>query len=741
MNNDVKAILAVSAAALVAAAFAEPIKLPPCGVLVGNAIYNSGYGFPKESGPVITQWTSYSKSPYELTELTAKENQGNFIQYWWADTGDFNFDWPLSKARYMALEDVGVDIPKPDWQNMKNLRTSEFPAFAEHRDRAGAGMLKCIRRCEELGLHSALLYLPPDPNPKYVKGFAGCPRYLGYDFGERFSFRFDSEQATMKTARLDTIAEAFTNQVAAHVRESREKGYGRISATSSNFHMDYEVIAGLDYTLFEDFTAELNSMTALSRGLMRQHGLELWGSHIADEHYQWLPWTNPHRKETLRAAMTLKYMSGAKIIVNESGAWDNQTTMGSAPLHRTPRLPWPWPSPVEITEELIRPYALEAEKTMRLIDDTSDFCRHYRKVMSDFYDFVKAHPEPAGQPETTIAVAKGNYDLCNINDGRFTARYPIAGLLDFAERDVRWFNSDPERGWQTAFDVFWPQPKGIFGTDDANRTFSGTPYGQVDIVSFAFDQPSADFLLKNYRLLLFAGWNTCSEKQYRTLCDYVEGGGTLFISVPQLSTDVTRNYSNYTAEDLVNKGDFSRLCGLRVRGRGPRFYWITGTSWDGQNELGLDFHHRYGIFLAPLADVELTDPKAVTTLAIDHESQRPVLIKAKRGKGTVYMMTTWYYPGYFLFDRGPGARSGEDFMSHVWRRLAKAARGSVYVTERGSDEPGADCAHVAVSHFPSNGMTMLFNIDFQRSHTVDLHRGEKVETVTLGPQEWKGIPR
>ena len=46
-----------------------------------------------------------------------------------------------------------------------------------------------------------------------------------------------------------------------------------------------------------------------------------------------------------------------------------------------------------------------------------------------------------------------------------------------------------------------------------------------------------------------------------------------------------------------------------------------------------------------------------------------------------------------------------------------------------------------MSHFPSTGETMLFNVDFSRSHTFDLHIDGKVRRMELGPSEFKKVPR
>ena len=708
-----------------------PFALPPCGLLLGHAIYNVSGFFPAGTGWAYTNWQGQYADPCDLVRRTAAENQGNLIQFWWSASAR-----PRPQAAWLALEDLGLSFPPPDWKHLKNLSTDEFPEFAKYaRERAGAGVLKSLRLCEELGLHSTMIYLS-GVNPEISRRFTENPHYIGYDFGERFTFRYDDDNAQAENPRLDRLAEDFVARVSAHIRECKDAGYGNICCTSSNFHMDYEVAAGVDFTMFEDCTCELNIATALSRGLCRQYGLGLWGSHIANEHYGWLDVSNPHRFETLRSQMAMKYMAGAKVIISESGAWHCQTSADNSPQTRTPRLGQPITEP-RPPDAALQAKAIEGEAMRDELGEESFWCRSYRKVMSDFYDYVKANGTPKGQPETTVAIAKGNYDLAGVSlDGRPDRNGVIAGLHAWAERHMEWFVGAPEEGWGLAADVFWPRAKGIYGNDIHNRLLSGTPYGQVDIVSFAFDQPSAEFLLANYKVLAFVAWNTCSEKQYRTLCDYVKGGGKLLISIPQLSTDVSRNFCAYSADDLVRHGDFTELCGVKVRGRGPRFYWAT-APWGKPCRLGVDIARRYGVFRGLLGDIEVSAPDAETVL-FDHESCLPLLLRIPSGRGEVWFRNAWFYPGTFRNEYGPGAVEGDTgLVGDALKYLAKSARGTVYITETGSDDPGPECAFVNVSHFPEDGRTLLFNVDFEKPHTIDLHVGGTCRTVTLAPQELK----
>ncbi len=705
-----------------------PFKLPPCGILVGNAIYNVSGFFPAAPGWEYTSWQGQRGDPCDLVRRTVAENQGNIVQFWWKASRR-----PRPQAAWLALEDMGLSFPPPDWENLRNLSVAEFPEFARYeKERAGAGVLKSLRLCEELGLYSTMIYLE-GVNPAFSSRFTENPHYIGYDFGERFTFRYDSANSKASEPRLDKLAADLVARIAAHIRECKEMGYGNICCTSGNCYMDYEVAAGVDFTLFEDCTADLNLATALSRGLCRQYGLGIWGSHIANEFYSWLKASNPHRFETLRSEMAMKYMAGAKVIIAESGAWHCQTAGDKSPQYSTPRIGQPITEPLP-PDAALQDKAIEAEKMRGEIDENSLWSRSYRKVMSDFYDFVKANGTPSGQPETTFALAKGNYDLVGdlTLDSRPDRNCVIAGLHDWAERHMEWFEGTPEEGWGIAADVFWPRPQGIYGDKTRNRLFSGTPYGQVDIVSFAFDQPSAEFLLANYKAMAFVGWNTCSERQFRTLCDYVRGGGRLFISIPQLSTDVTRNYCAYTVDDLVRKGDFTDLCGVKVRGRGPRFYWACPPRGATRN---IGVSRGYGVFRGLLGDIAVDAPGAETVL-YDHESCAPLLLRIPSGKGEVWFLNSWFYPGAFHHEYGASAVPGDTgLVGDMLKFLAKSVRGRAYITETGSDDPGAECDYVNVSFFPEDGRACLFNVDFEKPHTVDFHFDGRVKTVTLAPQQ------
>jgi len=710
------------------------IELPECGLLFGNAIYNTYAGYPAGCW-IGSTWSSDSTPPMELLDRTVEENQGNLVQFWWFDGGCR----PQTKARYLALEDLNITIPAPDFKTGKNTTLAEFDCFAKYgEERAGAGVLKALKHAKDLGLYTTMIYCN-GVNPAISAEFEKlAPSYIGYDLGEIFSFRDDSANASMTNGvNLHVVAEDLMKRLSDYIRQRKADGYGNICCTSGNFFMDYEIAAGADFTMFEDCVIELNIASALSRGLSKQFELGLWGSHIANEYYTWLPYDNKYLYDTLRTQICMKYLAGAKIIVVESGAWHCQAGIEQ---WKAPRIPLPISSPhsgAEYTSDakdaIWMPLVEEVEKHYPMLDINCEHSRHYRKTVSDFYDFVKANGTPAGQPEVTVAVAKGNLDLSGYGLDGYNHGNAIAGLNSLADKDPRWHEDTPEQGWEAVSKVFFPRQHDVLDIDHYNRLYSGTPWGQIDVVSFINDQITSDFLVKNYKALLFSGWNTSSEKQYATLLDYVNRGGILFIGIPYFSTDATRNFSDYTVDDLVRKGDFSELCGVKVKGPGPHFYWCSLPAGCKTNVLG--GRNGMGAYRERLGDIEIVDP-AAEVLLYDNESFVPILLHRKCGKGQVFFLNSWGYFGGFTRNYARGSRPDDAGMTGaIYRYITKLVRSDVYITDVGLDDPYRECNYVNYSYFPEDGTICLFNVDFVRPHTFDLHRFGKTETVTLAPQE------
>ena len=709
-----------------------PIPLPECGMFIGSGVYPMSAGYLLSALYGHLSWAPQSFSPQEMIDKIIADKQGNLAQFWGYSRGYA----PATHAEWLyALDEIGVRVPEPDFEKGTNLRAADCPELARHADRLGAGALRFARLAARKGIYTTFIYT--DAHPQWSKQLKDLGKYyLGYDFGERFTFRLD-EKALANLApadvTLDLLADRFVQRVREHVDERKTAGWGPILATSSNFYIDYEVLGGVDIPLLEDFAfSHLNVASALSRGLCRQHGLTLWGSHLAHEHYSWIPYRNPRKFDLLTASMYLKYMAGAKIVINESGNWFVEASLcEDSPKHDLPPVPlrpeevsWSGETPVRFL-----PYVAEARKHFHKLDYGSVVCRRYREVIREFYEYVQAHGTPAGQPEATVAVAKGNYDLCS---QRFSPNRAIAGAYSLAEANPAWYEGAPERGWQIVAKAFYPLVP-VLG-ENPNLFLSGTPYGPVDIVSFAGDRITAEFLHGQYKALLFAGWNTSSDRQLDILTEYVARGGTLFIAIPHLSTDTRRNYGSYTADDLVRGGDFSELCGVRVRGRGRRYYWATAPR--GSDELGIRFPRRFGIMETCLGDIDVVDP-AAQVLLVEDERAEPLLLRRRHEKGTVYFLNSWAYPGALDRDVGPGSTvNSPGLVGLIYRHIARTNRGRVYITDDGLDA-GTNCQYVCVSHFPEAEKTYLYNIDFEHPRHIHLHRDGQPTPIDLAPGEFR----
>ena len=681
------------------------LELPKEGLFFGPATYGWEASMERKaqigeddvtlgySGHMHCRWVAGQPAPSQTIGLTKEYNQGNIIQFW--QTGEKL--WKLSKA------------------------------------------------AADAGLYAMNIYAPDNP-PVAKKLCTLGTRWIGYDTGEIFSFRGDDVKSLVNPTLKD-VTDAFMRRVHDHVSKRHQSGWGNVLSTGGDFSMDLQVAAGIDIPLTEDYPMRNQLVSsALERGVARQYGLKLWGTHQAHEWNVFIPYSNPLRQPVLGATFEIKYMTGAKIIINESGNWEVQTTLcEDSPMHAMPHV-----NPCKtITgdKKKIREAGFdldaatkEAAKKVKLVGWKSEVSQQYRKICSDFWNFVKENPAPKGQPQATVAVIKGNYDLSGEHN---EPAMPIGGAQILADKDGNWYPGAPEDSWELVKDVLAPRPEKIL-YPSKNFFLSGSPYGLFDITSFAYDNTSAEFLLKNYKAIMFAGWNTCSKKQYRILCDYVKGGGRLVVALPHLSCDATRKYNTFTTADLVNGGDFSELCGVKVKGQGRRIWWATTPDPDRSkvNCLGIRWPRRYGIMALKVGDLEYTRPAdAYDKLAVEDEGgDIPVIFRVKTGKGEVYFVNTWCYPSVANLDEGPGASYGsKGLMSTLYAYVAKISRGDVYIDGVCQDGPDAECDFVVCSYFPEDGRTFLKNIDFREPHRFDLVRNGKRETIVLAPAEMRII--
>ena len=651
---------------------------------IGSGVYQNK-GKMKCGGFCFTYWEPEKLNYDEIIDLCVKEGVGNTLQFW----------------------------------------------------QSNVQLLELTRKAKARGLYSTCIYSAATNGlaRQIVSGLGDA--WIGYDFGERYDFSLYRNWEN-RGVSLRVLADEYMNRVHKHVGDLHAAGWSNVMATSANVSLDYEVAAGAEVPCTEDFPfGDLTLSSALNRGLYRQYALPMWGSHLAHEWYSWIPHRNSYKMKTLETAFLLKYMTGAKVIVNESGNWQLQSSLcEDSPMARMPKplrqMNVPTKAEVKAAEKAAYP---EAKRMFPYIDYRSPVAKKYRRAISDFTAFCKAHPAPKGQPEATWAIAKGNLDLGGAGYGPGEA---VCGAFDLAKTNPNWMCGLPEMSWETVRKAVMPMPPML--APNKNIHFSATPYGLCDVVSFACDNVTAEFLLRNYKVLMFAGWNTCSPKQYKVLCDYVKGGGKLVIGLAHLSTDDARGYTNLSVEKLVNGGDFTELCGFKVTGETSRKYWATGPSTE-RNCLGFVARRRFGYMCLPLGKLEFSAPEEnFENLAVDDEDAEPFIVRCRNGKGEVFFMNWWGYPAAANMDVGCGAELRDvGMVGYLYQYCAKLGRGHVYITGPDCENPDEDCGWIVCSYFPDEGKVYLLNLDYEHERKCVLQQFGDKDFITLKGGEFRII--
>ncbi len=336
---------------------------------------------------------------------------------------------------------------------------------------------------------------------------------------------------------------------------------------------------------------------------------------------------------------------------------------------------------------MLQPWAMGAET---IYEEDSLFClfKEERQAWDDaltkgkrdmtraFFKFAKTHPR-RGKNVRNIAFIEGRYAapfngfICDCEQD---PHYAVWGA--FGKAAEEWGHCQPEKCRQI-LDVLQPgaSTHPLLQKHDKRRFyFSGTPYGDFDCVPVEADSE----YMKGYKLLLNLGWNTLISEDYGKLCEFVEEGGVLLTGLPQFSTHVEREFLRDMEDlSLMNGGDLTELCGIRVNGAGD----VYSGQW---NCKGRDRVEEPELSALPsdcpcedgaprLADITLTTAEVV---AWDSATGKPMLVKNKVGAGEVYTFTAWAYPGHEQFMR----------FSATWvEQLAKATLPDTYVEDESGE--------------------------------------------------------
>ncbi len=441
----------------------------------------------------------------------------------------------------------------------------------------------------------------------------------------------------------------------------------------------YSFLAGADLVRAETMVPHTMTLLSQARPAAEALGKGRWGAHIAEQH-AYFPYRKNHMGQYFLSLMQ-PWVMGADLIYEEDtlfGTWSED------------RQAW----------------------KDKLVKEKRDMTR-------EFFKFAKTHPRK-GKNVRNIAYIEGRYAapfngfIC---DKEQDPGYSVWGM--FGNNDKEWGHLQPEKARQL-LDVLMPgaNTMPLRQKFDMRRFFfSGTPYGDFDCIPI---ESKIDYL-NNYKLLLNLGWNSAIDEDYKKLKSFVENGGTLFTGILQFSRHIDRKFLRDMKDlNLYNDGDLSDFLGLKVLGQGE----VYSGQWNSINKENIKIpvlsampstcENEDGE--ARLANVELTDAEII---AWDSYSGAPLIVKRKLGKGCVYTMTVWAYPGHEKFQK-----LSASYISY----LCEQALPEVYVEDSSKE--------VFWSRWEDGQKTiiMLLNTDWttpSNEKTVNLVIGDTKEKITV----------
>lgn len=470
----------------------------------------------------------------------------------------------------------------------------------------------------------------------------------------------------------------------------------------------FAYLAGFDVLRHETFVAHNLLILPNARGCAKAFHKTAWGAHIATQHN-----AQPELNDGLRRfrmGFFLAWLFGADFLFEEDSLF-------------------------------------LCFKYYRMVGD--DYMpRRKRELCAAFHKYSQTHPR-LGKPQVDIAILQGRYappfrgiSTTNYGDpptdeALLNENFPVWGMGGCTKWE--WGYRQPEKGFHLlellapgiCLDPLNQKPERV------RRFFSGDPRGEFDFLPVEADSKA----FSDYRLALLLNWHTMepqTEQQGPDFCNdyehflrYAENGGTLFLAVPHLTTRSDREFLR-TMDDLklIYGGDVSDLCGVRVRGKSSvPFSGAVGCG----DFAGIDLNRKRDLIRLPntrededgpcmLADVELTTAEVA---AADAKTGRPLVVRSRVGKGTVYLLCTYAYPGHEAL---------RDFMPNLLDELIhRHVKRTVFVSDPSGDiywsvwKTGVGC-----------GKLYLLNTDWSssgnsRSVTVTVGKNSFPFEVKEGP--------
>lgn len=333
----------------------------------------------------------------------------------------------------------------------------------------------------------------------------------------------------------------------------------------------------------------------------------------------------------------------------------------------------------------------------------------YRKALSDFTAWCKAHPRADGYPLAAVGAIQGRFDgyVGIFQTHLFGQRANDAFRVTEADRTA-WRLFDGlyrRRGWQE---------RDSWGDAD----YSGNPpLGAAGIVPF--DAPGEAFA--KYKFLFLLGRNVMDDELYAKLVAYVKGGGTLMLAASHLTTQDAPD----GAFVPYNGGDWSELVGLKMQPgkpwhlpHGMKFVKNPGPGWNFQpltNMWDPDFIE--GGFDIPAIETTTAKPFVVASDNF-HEKKlaecKGIGFVNEVGKGRVVFLASLDSPGAF------GVRKMYAFL------LAKAMEAVGTTTW-----PKVECSDTVRWSVYPDGTIYLLNTEMHLAQEAFVQRGADAPRIAV----------
>ncbi len=250
----------------------------------------------------------------------------------------------------------------------------------------------------------------------------------------------------------------------------------RHTGPSVLFHYFYQV--GYDWLGAEQCYGPEEVIMSALRGASKAYGKTSFGSHHAT---QWGMWSEGGYKSPRHVlaqfnSHAVAYMHGSSHINTEDALWTTENCE-----HRF-----------------------------------TSWAEAHIEAQRKFLDFIDTHRR-RGEMVVPIAVLLGRNDA-----------WPCFGQQPiWGQKGKSWKPGQPEASFDL-LKVFYPR-KSL-----KNFSVGGTPYGPIDLTPV---ETPLD-VLKKYDAIIFLGWNSYSDEDFKKLLAFVKGGGTLLLSKAHLNTNL-----------------------------------------------------------------------------------------------------------------------------------------------------------------------------------------------------------